>query len=91
MRTSSRGESVGLTRSEEQIEVFSQKNTKIIVKYGKYLTGTLISSKDLQILHHKLQSVISDYEDIFVEYFENWDGELLKFAPGIRLIKRHFF
>ncbi len=80
-----------LTSSDEQIEVFSQKNTKIILKYGKYLTGALISSKDLNILHHKLQGVIDDYEDIFVDYFEDWDGELLKFNPGIRLIKRHFF
>lgn len=80
-----------LTSRDERVEVFNQENTKIIIKDGKYLTGALISSKDLKILHQKIQSVISDYEDIFLEYFENWEGELLKFTPRLRLIKRYFF
>ncbi len=79
-----------LTKSDERIEVFSQKNKKIIIHYGKYLTGALISSKDLKILHQKLEELLYNYEDIFQDYFETWTGEISQFDPGIHLIKRFF-
>ncbi len=79
-----------LTKSNERIEVVSQKDKKIIIQYGKYLTGALISSKDLKILHQKLEDLLFNYEDIFHDYLKNWTGELTIFEPGIRLVKRFF-
>ena len=79
-----------LTKSEDRIEVFSQKKKKIIVQYGEYITGALISSKDLNILHQKLKDLLYNYEDIFQDYLKHWTGEIGQFDPGIHLVRRFF-
>lgn len=79
-----------MTKSEDKVEVFSQKNSKLILKYGQYTTAALITLKDLKILHQKLEKFILEFEDFFHEYLIHWTGNLDLFKPADRLILRYF-
>ncbi len=79
-----------MTKSAEKTEVISQKDSKMILKYGNYSTVALISSEDLKILHKKLSQFISDFENLFQDFLIEWFGNIDAFKPAERLISRYF-
>ncbi|NVM55627.1 MAG: hypothetical protein HWN66_18130 [Candidatus Helarchaeota archaeon] len=79
-----------MTKSKERIEILSQKDFKMLLNYGKYTTAVILSTKDLKILHTKLDQFIFEFEDLFQEFLTDWTGSISIFKPAERLIIRFF-
>ncbi len=79
-----------VTKSAEKLEVLSQKDSKLILKHGAHTITALLSTKDLKILHKKLEDFVGEFEDIFHDFLEPWTGNIAIFKPADRLILRYF-
>ncbi|MFX0134706.1 MAG: hypothetical protein ACFFDN_13785 [Candidatus Hodarchaeota archaeon] len=79
-----------LTRSKERIEVIKQKDLKILLKYGKFVTAALIAEEDLEILHSKLKMLIDEFETLFQYVLPKWKGDLDVFSPVKVMVERIF-
>ena len=79
-----------LTRSKERVEVIKQKDLKILLKYGTYVTVALIADEDLEILHLKLKMLIEEFESLFQYVLPKWKGDLDVFSPVKVMVERIF-
>ncbi|MFX1452727.1 MAG: hypothetical protein ACFFCM_17955 [Promethearchaeota archaeon] len=79
-----------LTKSKERVETIKQKDLKILLKYGKYVTAALIAEEDLEILHSKLKILINEFETLFQYILPKWKGDLEVFSPVKVMVERIF-
>ncbi|NVM01311.1 MAG: hypothetical protein HWN67_03185, partial [Candidatus Helarchaeota archaeon] len=79
-----------LTKSKERVEVIKQKDLKILLKYGTYITAALLSEEDLEILHSKLKSLVEEFENLFQYVLPDWKGDLEVFSPAKVMVERIF-
>ncbi|MFX0137454.1 MAG: hypothetical protein ACFFDN_27690 [Candidatus Hodarchaeota archaeon] len=79
-----------MTKSATKLKIIKQEKANIILEHGKYVVIALISKEDLQILRKKLNSLISKFELLFSEQFQDWTGDVSIFRPTKALIEEIF-
>ena len=79
-----------MTKSAERVEVIKQKDLRILIKYGQFVTAALIAEDDLEILHSKLKSLVEDFESLFQYILPEWKGDLEVFSPVKVMVEKIF-
>ncbi|MHA1681786.1 MAG: hypothetical protein ACTSUE_12320 [Promethearchaeota archaeon] len=80
-----------MVRSEKRLKVLDHEDKKILLEYGKKVSVALLTFRDLQIYHEKLNNYIKKIEEEFEKPLEKWDGEISRFKEGLfRLTKGSF-
>ncbi len=63
-----------MTASNGKLEVIRQEGVKILLSPGVHTTGVLVAGEDLNILHKKLATFVSESESLFQYEFPSWKG-----------------
>nr|MDO8085871.1 hypothetical protein [Candidatus Sigynarchaeum springense] len=80
-----------MINSEKKLKVLDHEDKKILLEYGKYITVALITLKDLDMLHEKLQAYILRVETELRQPLEKWRGEVGRFAAPMQAITTDIF
>ncbi|TFF90632.1 MAG: hypothetical protein EU548_02040 [Promethearchaeota archaeon] len=79
-----------MTKSNTDVKIIQQENRNILLEHGEYVTTSLISNEDLQILRKKLSNLTDEFERLFKEQLKDWKGNLDIFQPAKALIEQTF-
>ncbi len=72
------------------VTVLKKKGTITMIYPGKYVTGVIFSSKELNALKVLLHKFVSKVESIYENVLKSWDGEIAVFEP-IEYISNEIF
>ncbi len=80
-----------MTSSDKRARVIDQEDKKILLEFGRFITCVLTCTKNLEILHEKLNKICWDIEIKYKEELENFIGRLDDMNDGILdLVNEHF-
>ncbi|MBD3230233.1 MAG: hypothetical protein GF329_18790 [Candidatus Lokiarchaeota archaeon] len=79
-----------ITNSDTDVKIIKQEKRNILLEHGEFVTVSLISNEDLQILRKKLNNITTEFERLFKEQLKDWKGNLDIFLPAKALVKETF-
>ena len=80
-----------LTDSElEGLSVINKKGKIVNIYSSKYVTGVIISSDEYDPIKDSLEKFVTQFESIYQNVLENWDGNSEVFEPMNNVIKEMF-
>lgn len=80
-----------LTDSElEGLSVIKKRGKIVNIFSSKYVTGVIISSEEYDPIKVSLEKFVTQYEAIYKNVLENWDGNSEVFLPMKSLVKKMF-
>jgi hypothetical protein len=79
-----------LTQSESELSTVKKGGENIIIYSGKFTTGVLYLSEDLNYPKVLLKEFIDNFELTFHNILSDWDGNVVSFNPAKIIAKRIF-
>ncbi|MFX0141685.1 MAG: hypothetical protein ACFFDN_49060 [Candidatus Hodarchaeota archaeon] len=79
-----------ITRSKQKLQLLDQGDTKILLEYGTFIIGVLITEENFSILRKKLKKLVERFEVQFKELLQDFSGSLNEFEETIELINEIF-
>ncbi|NVM31258.1 MAG: hypothetical protein HWN65_20640 [Candidatus Helarchaeota archaeon] len=79
-----------MVQSKKTLKVVDHQDVKIIFEYGAHATLALIAQENLRILHSKLATLSTQFENLFQDVLSHWVGETEVFLPSKHLIEEIF-
>lgn len=79
-----------ITKTETKMKIIEQEGMTILLEHGNYITGALLSEKNLLSLRKKLKQLISEVEHFYEEQLQRFSGEISKFDKVRELTERIF-
>ncbi|NVM31488.1 MAG: hypothetical protein HWN65_21800 [Candidatus Helarchaeota archaeon] len=79
-----------VTRSKQKLQLMDQGETKILLEYGTYIIGVLITEENFYILRKKLKRLVEEFELKYEETLQNFTGSLDEFGATKELVNDIF-
>ena len=79
-----------MTGSLKRLKIIRQEKKNIYLEYGTKVTVAIIAEEELKILFEKLARFTREFEAIFADVLESWDGNTDIFKIADSLTKRIF-
>lgn len=79
-----------LTQSKRRLKIIDLEDLKILMEYGEYIMGALITEENYGILRKKLSKLVSAFENQYIEYLSNFTGSTSEFETADWLIEQVF-
>lgn len=79
-----------LLKEEDTLKSITKEREAILIERGRFISGILIADQPLQILKYRLKQLVTQFEDLYSEILEHWDGRVQAFAPTRYLIESIF-
>ncbi|NVM01825.1 MAG: hypothetical protein HWN67_05795 [Candidatus Helarchaeota archaeon] len=79
-----------ITRSKQKLQLLDQGDTKIILEYGTFIIGVLITEENFGILRKKLKKLVEKFELHFKDSLQDFSGSLNEFEGTKELIDEIF-
>ncbi|MFX1328040.1 MAG: hypothetical protein ACFE91_07840 [Promethearchaeota archaeon] len=78
------------TGSKEALKTIDQEDKKMILYHGNHTTITMMSDKDLPIIHKRVKKFSEIFEGEFDLKLKNWDGETTVFKDAEVIVNKCF-
>ncbi|MBD3229065.1 MAG: hypothetical protein GF329_12830 [Candidatus Lokiarchaeota archaeon] len=79
-----------LTENKSRLKAIRQERGIVLLEYGEFITYVLICSKELTVLHNKLQELQNEFEDFYEDIIPSWNGNDSVFIPTRKIIEKIF-
>jgi hypothetical protein len=79
-----------LTENKSRLKAIKQEQGMVLLEYGEFTTYVLICTKELTVLHNKLQQLKSEFEDFYEDIIPDWTGDVSIFVPTRKIIEKIF-
>ncbi len=79
-----------LTRNETKVKIVEQENMTILLEYGEFVNGALITEENLVTLKEKLKRLIEEVEQTYQEELKHFVGNVDLFTNMNELIENIF-
>lgn len=79
-----------LTENKSRLKAIRQEQGTVLLEYGEFITYVLICTKELTVLHNKLQQLKDEFEDFFEDIIPDWNGDVSMFIPTRKIIEKIF-
>ena len=78
------------TGSKEALRTIDQEDKKMILYHGNHTTITMMSDKDLPIIHKRVKKFSEIFEGEFDSTLKHWDGETTAFKSAEVMVNKCF-
>jgi hypothetical protein len=79
-----------MTGSKKGIKIIRQDQKDIYLEYGKKVTIVIIAEEELLILFEKIAQFTQEFEHLFANDIDSWDGNLKRFKDAESLVLKYF-
>lgn len=79
-----------MTGSVKRLKIIRQERKNIYLEYGNKVTVAIIAEEELKILFEKISRFTREFEEVFANVLESWDGNTEIFKIADSLTKRIF-
>jgi len=79
-----------LTSSSDKVKIIDLERLKILIEYGNYIIGALITEENYRILRNKLRQLVKLFEDQYKDRLINFKGQIYEFEDTKALIDEVF-
>jgi len=79
-----------LTSSSDKVKIIDLERLKILIEYGKYILGALITEENYRILRNKLRQLVKLFEDQNKDHLINLKGQIYEFEDTNTLVDQVF-
>ncbi|MFX0094944.1 MAG: MFS transporter [Candidatus Hodarchaeota archaeon] len=78
-----------ITRASE-LQIIKQKDYCIMLEHGTHILLAVMTKEELGTVREKMVNFVTDFEDFFEDFLEEWKGNLEVFKPAKKLVEKHF-
>ena len=75
-----------LTRSQHKLQFLDQGDVKILLTYGNYIVGILVTEADFVVLRKKMNKLVQEFENQYEKALKKFTGSLNEFESARSLI-----
>ncbi len=79
-----------MTGSVKRMKIIRQEKKNIYLEYGDHVTVAIIAEEELKILFEKISRFTREFETLFADVLESWDGNTEIFKLADSLVKKIF-
>ncbi len=79
-----------LTSSKHRVKIIDLEKLKILIEYGNFIIGALITEENYRILRSKLVQLVKIFEDQNKDYLIHFTGEISEFEKTSLLVDQVF-
>ncbi len=80
-----------MTASHQKLQVIDHQDVKIFFEYGHFVICAIICQEELKTIRFKLREFITEFEALFSDILQAWNGNVGMLQPTKFLINKVFY